>query len=116
MQSSIVWNKGGQLILQPLPDFLQVSPIFSFSSFYYKSGKINYVAAGNFYDVLPYEGRYDAMMPTIFSIDKNKVGSKAFILQQGAIRNIQPIILKNKQQAMLLAKNNDSMVVLSYTK
>ena len=115
-QSGILWNNDGQLSLQPLPSFLQVSPIFAFSSFINKSGKINYVAAGNFYDVLPYEGRYDAMMPTIFSIDKNKVGSKAFILQQGAIRNIQPIILKNKQQAMLLAKNNDSMVVLSYTK
>jgi len=71
------------------------------------------VAAGNFYDVLPYEGRYDAMLPTIFSIDKNKVSSKGYIMQQGAIRNMQPINLQNKQQALLLAKNNEGMVLLS---
>lgn len=113
LHSCILWNKGGQLTLQPLPDFLQVSPIFSFSSFNDKSGKINYVAAGNFYDVLPYEGRYDAMLPTIFSIDKNKVSSKGYFMQQGAIRNMQPINLQNKQQALLLAKNNEGLVLLS---
>ena len=113
LQSSILWNKDGQLTLQPLPDFLQVSPIFSFSSFNDKPGKINYVAAGNFYDVLPYEGRYDAMLPTIFSINKNKVSSKGYIMQQGAIRNMQTINLQNKQQALLLAKNNAGIVLLS---
>ena len=116
LQSSILWNNNGQLSLDPLPSFLQVAPIFSFSSYNDKVGNINFIAAGNFYDVLPYEGRYDAMLPTLFNIKKNKVNSNGYIMQKGAIRNIQSINLQNKKQAMLLAKNNEALVLLSMMK
>ena len=113
LQSSILWNNNGQLSLQPLPSFLQVSPVFSFSSFTDNKSKQNYVAAGNFYDVLPFEGRYDAMLPTLFTIEQKKVNSKGCIMQQGAVRNIQFIILQNKKPALLLAKNNEQLVLFS---
>ena len=113
LQSSVLWNDNGQLSLQPLPSFLQVSPIFSFASFSDKNGSLNYIAGGNFYDVLPYEGRYDAMLPTLFSIAQKNVFCKGYIMQKGAVRNIQPIILQNKYQALLLAKNNGPLVLLS---
>lgn len=112
LQSSIVWNNKGQLSLQALPDFLQVSPIFSFAMFINANGEKNYVAGGNFFDVQPYEGRYDAMLPTIFNIDKNKLVNKGYILEKGAVRNIQPIKIKNKS-ALLLAKNNERLILLS---
>ncbi len=112
LQSAILWNNGGQLSLQPLPSFLQLAPIFSFASCKDKSGKTNFIAAGNFYDVLPYEGRYDAMLPTIFSVDGNEVSNKGCIMQKGAVRNLQVIEVKNKKQAMLIAKNNDGMALL----
>jgi hypothetical protein len=113
MQSSILWNNKGQLSLQPLPGFLQVSPIFSFATCINPNGEKNYLAAGNFFDVQPYEGRYDAMLPTFFNINKDKlVNNKGYILEKGAVRNIQTIQIKNKQ-ALLMGKNNDSLVLLS---
>ena len=30
----------------------------------------SWLACGNFYGVIPYEGRYDALQPTFFSYDK----------------------------------------------
>ena len=116
LQSSILWNNKGRLTLQPLPSFLQVSPIFSFSSINIENGKQNYIAAGNFYDVLPYEGRYDAMLPTLFGIEQKKVTNKGFIMQKGAVRHIQPINFLNNQQLLLIAKNNERLTLLSKLK
>ncbi len=113
LESSILWNNNGQLSLQSLPSFLQVSPIFSFASFSNSKGEKNYIAGGNFYDVLPYEGRYDAMLPTLFSVQKNKTISNAgYIMKKGAVRNITEIKIKN-QPALLLAKNNERLVLVS---
>ncbi len=113
MQSSILWNKKGQLSLQPLPDFLQLSPIFSFAAFTNTNGEKDYIAGGNFFDVQPHEGRYDAMLPTIFNIDKNKsMICKGYILEKAAVRNIQTIKIKNKT-VLLVANNNEKLSVLS---
>ncbi len=113
LQSGILWNDNGQLILQPFPDFLQVSPIFSFAMFINTNGEKNYLAGGNFFEVQPYEGRYDAMLPTIFSIEKNKkVNSKGYILEQGAVRSMQSIKIKDKA-TLMLAINNERLVLLS---
>ena len=115
LRSSILWNNDGQLTLQPLPSFLQTAPIFSFARFQNNKGKINFIAAGNFYDVLPYEGRYDAMLPTVFAFEKTNVIDNGYIMQKGAVRSIQPIALNNKHPSMLLAKNNEGLVLISYT-
>ena len=37
-------------------------------------------AAGNFYGVIPYEGRYDALLPTVFHLKPAIKDSKAAIL------------------------------------
>ena len=117
LQSSIMWNNKGQLSLQTLPDFLQVSPIFCFSMLEKSNGGQNYLAAGNFYDVQPYEGRYDAMLPVVFSIDMNKnVNKKGCLLEKGALRSIQPIKLNKNKQGLLLAKNNERLILLSKNK
>ena len=34
----------------------------------------SFLAAGNFYGVVPYEGRYDALRPTVFSYNKTSGG------------------------------------------
>ncbi len=109
LHSSVLWNDNGTLTLQPLPDFLQAAPVFSFAKISGKNTAVNYVAAGNFYDVLPYEGRYDAMLPTFFSIQKNRrIQQDAYLLQKGAVRSIQSLKIKN-QSALLLAKNNEAL-------
>mgnify|MGYP003694549977 CR=1 FL=1 len=50
-----------------------MAPIMSFAS--YDNKARSFLAAGNFFGVIPYEGRYDALQPTVFSFD---AGSKGF--------------------------------------
>ncbi len=55
----------GKFTKMNLPAELQVSPIFSFTG-YHDSIANTFFAAGNFYGVTPFEGRYDALNPTLF--------------------------------------------------
>ena len=50
-----------------LPDELQLAPVFSFHLLTVIR-QDSYMAAGNFYGVIPYEGRYDALQPTYFHL------------------------------------------------
>ncbi len=69
--SSCFINDGkGNFTRMDLPDELQLAPIFSFAPSLSMIKK-HYIAAGNFYGVIPYEGRYDALYPTVFSLIKN---------------------------------------------
>ena len=113
LKSSVLFNKKGTFSLQPLPDFLQVAPIFSFAELLQNNGKKNYLAVGNFFDVLPFEGRYDAMLPTIFNYEKNTFQLQNYILEKGAIRNVKNIDLQNGKQNILLARNNDALTLIS---
>lgn len=58
-----------------LPWELQLSPVFGFVEL----GGGSWMAVGNFYGVQPFEGRYDAMNPTVFSYDSvaRRVGAGA---------------------------------------
>src|SRR6185369_13830347 len=70
LSSSCFINDGkGNYKKEALPGELQLAPIFSFTSFPGGNGA-PYISGGNFYGGLPYEGRYDAMSPTIFDYDK----------------------------------------------
>lgn len=66
----------GNFAKKDLPEELQLAPIFAFASFPAKpftasaAGVTQAVfAAGNFYGVTPYEGRYDALNPSFFTYD-----------------------------------------------
>ncbi len=111
LKSSIVWNENGRLSMQALPDFLQLAPIFCFSSFTGKGGQKQCIAAGNFFDVQPFEGRYDALLPTLFSVHKKQVSNDGVILQKASFRNIQPIKIQNKT-GLLLAENNGALQLI----
>lgn len=62
-------GKGG-FVKQNLPNELQWAPILSFAN-----GPMtnSFLAGGNFFDVIPYEGRYDAQPLALFSFDKNAI-------------------------------------------
>jgi hypothetical protein len=86
--------------------------VFSFASYQDAYGKTTYMAAGNFYEVLPYEGRYDALLPVLFQFNKNEMTVKGSLLQRGAVRKIQPVSLKNGETLMLFVRNNAPLTVM----
>lgn len=119
-QSIVLINdRRGGFYEKPLPTFMQMAPIFSFfADDFNHDGKTDIIAGGNFFGVAPYEGRYDAMPPTIGYGN----GEGDFhctlpypdqLLIQGEFRDIKCIKVKNKK-TLILARNNDSLIFLSY--
>ncbi|HUQ67535.1 MAG TPA: VCBS repeat-containing protein [Flavitalea sp.] len=97
-------GKGGFRI-KDLPAALQLSPIFSFE----KLSDSLYASGGNFFDVIPYEGQYDAQALAFFSI---KGDSITWMPQarsiRGQVRDVK-VVGGNK---LFVATNNDSVKVL----
>ncbi len=115
LSSSIFINDGkGNFIRKDLPEELQLAPIFSFSELPFQK-RSSYFAVGNFYGVLPYEGRYDAMNPTIFNYDR-KLGQFTNITElpnlNGEFRDAKWIRYHDQKKILVVAKNNSSLIFL----
>jgi hypothetical protein len=115
LSSSVFLNDGnGNFTRIDLPDELQEAPIFSFTSLAsLVSG--SYIAVGNFYGVLPYEGRYDAMNPTIFSnYKKGGYFEKIYQLSNldGELRDAKLISSSGGKKILVLARNNGPLIFL----
>lgn len=71
--STVAYGDGkGNFTISDLPAALQLSPIFSFLKIGSRPNANMYVSGGNFFDVIPYEGRYDAQPLALFTVDKQK--------------------------------------------
>jgi enediyne biosynthesis protein E4 len=110
--SSCFINDGkGNFTETDLPNELQLAPIFAFERIPAKNESI-YFASGNFYAVQPYEGRYDAMNPTIFDFDK-KTGSFDFLEEMpsitGETRDAKWIDYGKNEKLLVVAKNNQAL-------
>ncbi|CAN5308396.1 VCBS repeat-containing protein [soil metagenome] len=95
----------------PLPEAAQFAPVFSFAGL----ANNQFLAAGNFYGVVPYEGRCDALQPTIFSFNKNQNNfSKEGLLPEmdGEVRDVKWIRGAGGQKILVMAKNNSGLVFL----
>ncbi|HXB42706.1 MAG TPA: VCBS repeat-containing protein, partial [Puia sp.] len=115
LTSSCFMNDGkGNFTRIDLPEALQLSPIFSFAPFPYGNRK-TFFAAGNFYGVLPYEGRYDAMDPTLFVFDKN-AGHFNFLSElptiDGQCRDAKWIHYAGGTDVLVIARNNNELIFL----
>ncbi|HEY4337599.1 MAG TPA: hypothetical protein VGM89_16920, partial [Puia sp.] len=85
----------------------QLSPIFSFT----QTAPQQWLAAGNFYGVQPYEGRYDAANPTFFTYNKEFHCTGPATQQPGEWRDSKYLRTRT-QSLLLLARNNDSLLGL----
>ncbi|CAN5734808.1 VCBS repeat-containing protein [soil metagenome] len=111
--SSVFLNDGkGNFTRSDLPMSTQFAPVFSFAS--YPSTKGNtFLVSGNFFGVVPYEGRYDALLPTFISFDKN---TKAFTTVQkmtevdGEMRDAKWITIGGGKKILAMARNNQSLL------
>jgi hypothetical protein len=110
LSSSCFINDGkGNFKRMDLPDELQLAPVFSFSSAQ-TNGNGNFLAAGNFYGVIPYEGRYDALLPTMFSYNSksNQFAQTANIPSfDGEARDIKWLNTTGGKKIMVIARNNN---------
>jgi len=122
MASVALVNDGkGRFTASPLPEGAQWAPIFSFAPGDYNGdGKPDFLAAGNFFGTIPYEGRYDAMPLALYTGD----GRGGFTQQlpllppfdtlTGELRSLQPIKLSNGKKAVLVGVNNAPLRLYQY--
>ncbi|WP_462264625.1 VCBS repeat-containing protein [Mucilaginibacter sp.] len=93
--SGIFYNQGkGRFTFKPLPAAAQAAPAFAFAPF--NGTQSGILAGGNFWGVLPYEGRYDASWGSVLLSKNNRQYAAAspvtsgFVLR-GEVRDIKPI-------------------------
>ena len=90
-----------------LPADIQQAPVFSFSSL----DKNSFIAGGNFYGTMPYEGKYDALCPTTFSFNKNQFNISSILpAVKGEVRDIKWLNTINGGKLLVIARNNDSLL------
>jgi hypothetical protein len=93
--SGVFYNKGnGDFVFKEFPASAQTAPLFGFAML--TGTNKGLLAGGNFYGVLPYEGRYDADYGDVLFADKQKgfknisPVSSGFLLR-GQVRDIKAI-------------------------
>jgi hypothetical protein len=114
LTTSCFLNDGkGNFTRNDLPDNLQTAPVMAFA----QSGFDNsFICGGNFYGTIPYEGRYDALYPSLLSFDSsyNRFSSAViFPSLEGEIRDIKWIKTMNGKQMMVIARNNRELLFFS---
>jgi hypothetical protein len=104
----------GNFTKMELPAALQMAPVFTFCPLS-ADKKGNYLAAGNFYGVVPYEGRYDALLPSALSFSK-AVNNFQFITNMpfadGEVRDAKWIRCAAGKQVLIVAQNNKGLTFL----
>jgi enediyne biosynthesis protein E4 len=107
LASSCFINDGkGNFKRYNLPWNMQMAPIFCFEM---NAVSNNYIAAGNFFGTTPYEGRYDALLPTGFGFDKGRdMFTESFTIPsfEGEARDIKWLNTINGKKILLIARNN----------
>ncbi len=113
--SAVCYGDGkGAFSINDLPAELQLAPVFSFQKIPGTTGNENtYISGGNFFDVIPYEGRYDAQPLALFSVSK---AGKFHVPRQpqlaglkGQVRDVKWLQSGTKPAIMIVARNNDSL-------
>jgi len=109
--SCFISDGKGKFVQMQLPDELQVSPIFSFSQVLGNKGSLC-LAGGNFYGVIPYEGRYDALLATAFSYDNKKNAfHQSFKIPsaRGEVRDMKWLSSVGGKRILVVANNNSAL-------
>jgi hypothetical protein len=113
--SCFINNGKGDFTRMDLPDEIQLAPVFTFALFTHNQVNL-YIAGGNFYGVIPYEGRYDAQSLAVFSSDKkNKVKyqhQSDLTAINGQVRDLKWIRTAKHGNVLIVARNNAPLLFL----
>lgn len=107
-------NGNGKFTKLELPEEIQMAPVFSFSSLS-PGNKGPYLAAGNFYGVVPYEGRYDALQPSVFSFSKQANNFQLMAnlpFAGGEVRAANWIRYTGGKRVLVVTQNNKGLTFL----
>ena len=78
------------------------------------------MAGGNFFDVIPYEGRYDAQPLALFSCHRSDsieyLPRSDLASVNGQVRDFKWLNMPKYGDIMVVARNNDSLLLLHYNK
>ncbi len=109
LRSGYLENTNGRFTFVPFQSELQVSPITAFLNYDFdKDGKDDILAAGNYFGVKPFHGRFDSFSGALIK-SKNDIilGHKIGLdFAQKSIRHLNIITLKNNHY-LLVTINND---------
>jgi hypothetical protein len=117
--SAIFFNDGkGGFTPQDLPANLQLAPIFTFQKLISAGGERRYIAGGNFFDVIPYEGRYDAQSLAVFGVRNDKAvkyyPQPALAAVRGQLRDLKWLRSAGEKNILMASRNNDSLLFYQY--
>ncbi|KYP15661.1 VCBS repeat-containing protein, partial [Flavihumibacter sp. CACIAM 22H1] len=107
LASSVFINDGkGGFTRQDLPDQFQLSPVFSFVEL----DAAHWLAGGNFYGTIPYEGRYDGLEPSVLSATENNRLKFSGLIPgiNGEIRTMKWLKSGKAAPLLLVGRNNET--------
>jgi hypothetical protein len=118
--SAIFYGDGkGGFSISDLPASLQLAPILSFQKLNRTSTENVYICGGNFFDVIPYEGRYDAQPLAIFKIAKDKqvhyIHQPELLSFKGQVRDLKWLPNKTAGDVLAVAANNSPLSFFRYS-
>jgi len=118
LQSGFLRNENGKFQFIPFSNKLQVSPIMTFLTYDFNNdGKKEALAAGNYFGVKPFHGRYDSFSGALISDENNVILGDQIGLNftQKSVRHLN-IIEHNKQTYLLVTVNNGQAEVYQLNK
>ncbi len=118
LRSGFLRNENGRFSFVSFGNELQVSPILTFLSYdFNKDGREEALAAGNYFGVKPFHGRFDSFSGALIKDENNVIlGDEIGLnLMQKSVRHLSIITLK-KQPYLLVTINNNKAEVYKLTK
>lgn len=123
LASALLINDGhGQFVAQNLPPALQWTPINSFVvNDFNTDGKKDLIVGGNFYEIPPYEGRYDAMPLILCQGDASGNFTPVLPLPEtfdkinGEVGNLSLIHLADHHDGLIIGMSNGQVILLEQT-
>lgn len=114
--SAVLYGDGkGGFTVNDLPMSLQRAPILSFAEINGASGR-RFVAGGNFFDVIPYEGRYDAQPLALFEAKGSSIQyihQPQLAAQKGQFRDLKTWKTSSGAVQLIGLRNNQAPLTLT---
>jgi hypothetical protein len=111
----LIKNHQTRMTVTPLPGPVQWYPVFAFATGDYNGdNKTDIMTAGNFYGVIPFEGRYDAGWGTILlqqdtSFTALSPGQSGWVAE-GEVRDIKKLRTIHNKILYVVARNNNTLL------